>query len=129
MKQTLETFREEDLRESEGVLGKAFERLKMAFLVIDIDMAAMVTRVVCCFPSVWFHRFQVIHVIRCSRRIRWQPTGLTHQLPDATCWTLLFLCRLGGQHMRWCLRWIKVFIYLLFLFISKDFLFCFVFLF
>jgi hypothetical protein len=43
VKQTLETFREEDLRESEGVLGKAFERLKMAFLVID--MAAMVTRV------------------------------------------------------------------------------------
>lgn len=39
MKQTLETLRE-DLRESEGVLGKAFEMLKIAFLVMD--MAAMV---------------------------------------------------------------------------------------
>jgi hypothetical protein len=53
VKQTLETFREEDLRESEGVLGKAFERLKMAFLVID--MAAMVTRV--CVLNFLFLRF------------------------------------------------------------------------
>jgi len=36
VKQNLETLREE----SEGVFGKAFERLKMAFLVMD--MAAMV---------------------------------------------------------------------------------------
>jgi hypothetical protein len=49
VKQTLETLRE-DLRESEGVLGKAFERLKMTFLVMD--MAAMITlvcNIVCAF--------------------------------------------------------------------------------
>jgi hypothetical protein len=39
VKHTLETFWE-DLRESDGVLGKAFERLKMAFV---IEMVAMVT--------------------------------------------------------------------------------------
>jgi hypothetical protein len=43
VKQTLETLREE----SEGVFGKAFERLKMAFLVMD--MAAMVVICLCVF--------------------------------------------------------------------------------
>jgi hypothetical protein len=88
VKQTLETFWE-DLRESEGVLGKAFERLKMAFLVME--MAAMVSLCVFfSFPSVWFHRFRVIHVIRCLRSRRWQPIGLTRRLLDAKCWSLLF---------------------------------------
>jgi hypothetical protein len=59
--------------------------------------------------------------IRCSRRIRWQPTGLTHRLLDATCWTLLFLCRLGGQHV--LVFAIHKSLYLLFLIISKDFFF------
>jgi hypothetical protein len=55
-----------DLRESEGMLGKAFEKLKIALLVKD--MAAMVTFLCMCvfffllFCVFVFPRFQELHV-------------------------------------------------------------------